>query len=1527
MRRIRNKWAVLLILFGVIVVTSMQGVDSINFNVSIVSYWNMSSEANEVNVSYNLSVGGGAPTMINTSSCINGNCTLFDSNDWYTIDTDLGIAAGSNWTFNAWVDEFYSVNMREVIGSAESRGYFSLSQNTDDAWVQNVNGWEKWDNIGYVGNWMKRHMFTLVTIENGTCRIYINATYKGKVTLDGPSSQVEWDLIGEGDNLPWNGTIDEIGIWKVAMTGAEVTALYENYTAGESYPFHKGIGNSPPNAPTLNFPADNASLHYNYTGIVTLDITITDPNADDMNVTFYNATGGVICNNNTNIASGTQVTCGWSGRSNTSNNEWHANVTDGNSTTTGEGWNFTIQENRNPSITQNRPIDGHIFQAGTSQVTLNVTYTDSDGDHGNVTFVNNATGTTLCENLSTANNTQVTCRWTGLANNTEYCWYGHAIDTGTNASTADTVRCFEVDRPNSDCWWYRLNITFTDSEFSSHTLQPVTYDISGLNGTNKEILKVLHNDSGTWRNESWEWHHERYNLTDNFVYHNHTIRFLVNATNNTEELDYWIVSCNNNTAVEFNRTLFLWYDGFERGTTTGWNDDGCTYNLSQKRAAGGNYSLNYTAGAHNEVYWDFNFTLDNTNSYICLFTQIDSNANGHAFPIMLQNNTPTYDGSTWNRFETWYYDKGDQAPDYRDKSINYYNYTEEYRGTTEVFEYEQWYSWCWKEIDTVNINGTAHFWLDNVDTEPAGSDWYVMKNKTRWYNNTDTNTFNPIEADQIESRHWFEEVDGISISSVSGATGFEMLVDELYLSVGVDFNMYNITPTINRFAAAFVPDNATPTIVVNSPTNGTDFANGTTWVVLNVTINDTDAMNLTFYNSSDGILHNNESIPSGELVYIYNWTGLPSGTHIWYANITDGTTMNSTGNMRFVINHSVLTFTLHYPPNGSTNIPANPNLNITINCSYPSINVTIFGSYNISTQITPNSSSCTNGWNAAFPCSQVNDTNWSSFGRAGTDNVTYFYANYSKPTYATNASMWEVQHGWTGVGQYPHRNLSFLYFGGCWNQSQLILRMVSNNSDAASQYNSMIECYNGSAWQLMTQNNATGQVNSADLYEEEMHWVNTGDEFFSIYTENNVPCDSSVNYTWENRSIGYTYNWYVNALYNSSEEFNSSTWEFTIAGGALDNCSSYSDIALQLFLFDERTRAALYGDIDVVVYSAAQNYTFSDDNVTNMSICIMGSLTTNETLIEYYTTGYEVEDYYLLDTVLTDASTTTVNLYDLNTSESQSHEITVLDSSYNEIDEAYIRVHRYYPPVDQYILVEMAKTDNFGQGLVHLVLEDVFYYFTVESDGTIIYTSDPGKMYCSAAPCELEFVTTDDVLPMYSYLDDIPNFNYNLSYNYTTSILRLSYVMTSGTLSYVRMSTHRGGYASAGNEISQTNSSAASGTLLLNMSSTTGVFFVDGVVSYNPTEELVGFLGVAYENFASAFSTFGTEGLLLAIFIIITIVLMMAYNPKLALVATVVGLLSAYFLGFIQVPWTAIMSVVMIAILILYVLMRGDRYE
>ena len=305
-----------------------------------------------------------------------------------------------------------------------------------------------------------------------------------------------------------------------------------------------------------------------------------------------------------------------------------------------------------------------------------------------------------------------------------------------------------------------------------------------------------------------------------------------------------------------------------------------------------------------------------------------------------------------------------------------------------------------------------------------------------------------------------------------------------------------------------------------------------------------------------------------------------------------------------------------------------------------------------------------------------------------------------------------------------------------------------------------------------------------------------------------------------------------------------------------------------------------------------------------------------------------LEDYCLTDIVLTN-KTKIVNVYNLNYSSSQSYEFTILNYANEPIQEAYIKAERYYPDSNTYSIIEMAKTDSFGKGLLHLVLEDVFYRYIIEKDGSILYKYIPDAMYCSEEPCEKEIITSEDIDSLYSQLNDVSSFRYNVSYDYTSNMLRMDYTDTSGTLSYVRMVARKGGYASDGGELCNVNATAASGVLLCNMSSYEGTFWVDGYISRSPEQGLKNFIGLTYTNFSEAFDKYGSNGILLGIFLIITLVLigLTTGNPKVIIIMTIIGLASTFFLGFDKIPFKAIMGIVAIGVLIIMMLMRGNRYE
>ena len=94
--------------------------------------------------------------------------------------------------------------------------------------------------------------------------------------------------------------------------------------------------NLPPTA-SLNSPDDNGT---NISIPPTLNVTVTDPNANAMNITFYNQSDSILCAN-LSIVSGLDVYCLWPDLSTNTTYFWYVIVTDGTFPVTSDTWNFT----------------------------------------------------------------------------------------------------------------------------------------------------------------------------------------------------------------------------------------------------------------------------------------------------------------------------------------------------------------------------------------------------------------------------------------------------------------------------------------------------------------------------------------------------------------------------------------------------------------------------------------------------------------------------------------------------------------------------------------------------------------------------------------------------------------------------------------------------------------------------------------------------------------------------------------------------------------------------------------------------------------------------------------------------------------------------------------------------------------------------------------------------------------------------------------------------------------------------------
>ena len=179
------------------------------------------------------------------------------------------------------------------------------------------------------------------------------------------ASRVSWYLIGTWNHSQyWQWIADNTGIGYYYMENL----LKNNFTSGEALFMAKALGgdgtyseswmnkmdfnlygdpqmdywgSNQPNMPTNPSPADLESVDSPF---IVLSVDVTDPDGDQLNVAFYNATDDSLIGIVTDIVSGEEVLYPWTVLPEGSSHEWYVIVGDEQETRKSPTWSFTITE-------------------------------------------------------------------------------------------------------------------------------------------------------------------------------------------------------------------------------------------------------------------------------------------------------------------------------------------------------------------------------------------------------------------------------------------------------------------------------------------------------------------------------------------------------------------------------------------------------------------------------------------------------------------------------------------------------------------------------------------------------------------------------------------------------------------------------------------------------------------------------------------------------------------------------------------------------------------------------------------------------------------------------------------------------------------------------------------------------------------------------------------------------------------------------------------------------------------------------
>ena len=388
-------------------------------------------------------------------------------------------------------------------------------------------------------------------------------------------------------------------------------------------------------------------------------------------------------------------------------------------------------------------------------------------------------------------------------------------------------------------------------------------------------------------------------------------------------------------------------------------------------------------------------------------------------------------------------------------------------------------------------------------------------------------------------------------------------------------------------------------------------------------------------------------------------------------------------------------------------------------------------------------------------------------------------------------------------------------------------------------------------------------------------------------------------------SGNYQFYWYF-ILTNSSGNFyyNSSTNSQTITPTTSISVNSTCSAGLvPAFYFDikkEANLSSINGSINYnVLYgvsnTSAKSSSGSLSNINSFNICINNSqsyYSVGYGEIQYQVTGDSARRYYIFSNTRLTNETVNNTLYSLESASSTSFQFTIQDTSLNPYSGYYLGLLRWYPDLNTYKVVEMAKTDDKGQTVMKVKTEDVDYRIAIYStDGTLIKLANPIRMICQTNPCTYTLIVSTENTDYTSFL----NIQSNLSFDYNTS--KFTYIWNDPTQiqQTMNLTVYRDSGTSS-NSICSTKAQAYTGVLTCDVSAYTGNFRAVVIRTASPGVIIAQYLA---EVKSRIIDTANGKGISTFIVVILSIFigLIGIANPIIAIIFGIVGLVVAYALG------------------------------
>jgi hypothetical protein len=388
--------------------------------------------------------------------------------------------------------------------------------------------------------------------------------------------------------------------------------------------------------------------------------------------------------------------------------------------------------------------------------------------------------------------------------------------------------------------------------------------------------------------------------------------------------------------------------------------------------------------------------------------------------------------------------------------------------------------------------------------------------------------------------------------------------------------------------------------------------------------------------------------------------------------------------------------------------------------------------------------------------------------------------------------------------------------------------------------------------------------------------------------------------------------------YSSYQEVNDLT-SLTIVDGS---CPAGLSKVMNFTFFDESNLTSLSNmkvkyNFKYGVSNATGATQFGSINATEFSLCL--NTTQSPTYqfgygeIEYSKTDYSSRRYYVFDNTRVSNVTTYIPLYSLPNFQSTSFLIEIREPTLTPFVNKYTTLLKWYPNLNEYKVVEMGKTDDKGQTVKKVKVEDVDYRVGVyETDGTLIYLANPIRMVCLASPCTYSLTVRES--ESYTF-DDLYNIQADIVYS--GGIFTLTYNDPSQNTELMELKIYRIGGMASDVEICSSNSSSFTGIITCDVSSETGIL---KAVAYRSASPEYSLLSKIIDTEITVFT--GNFGLFIQFMLSVVLIFAGIVSPITAIVLGLVSLVFGVFL-FKTITYPIFIGIAILAGLVIHFMRRS----